>query len=90
MWPSSELVRLDAILLVHWQNRSDPRSAGTILRVMERRGKLLGLDAVTSGVAEAGDRLDEVVSALRAVAEMPEPGASRSVADSRDSEQTSV
>ena len=85
-----ELLRLDSILLAHWLNRSDPRSADTILRVMERRAKLLGLDAPKGGGSEKNDRLDEVVSALRAVAEMPEPGASRLVADSRDSEQTSV
>ena len=40
-----ELERLDAILLSLYPQRGNPRVADTILRTMERRAKLLGLDA---------------------------------------------
>lgn len=39
-----ELYRLDAMLLKLWSKRDQPRHADTILRIMERRAKLLGLD----------------------------------------------
>jgi hypothetical protein len=40
-----ELDRLDAIHFAHWPRRANPRNADVILRVMERRARLLGLDA---------------------------------------------
>jgi hypothetical protein len=40
-----ELERLDAIHAAHWPKRENPRNAEIILRVMERRARLLGLDA---------------------------------------------
>jgi hypothetical protein len=40
-----ELSRLDGVLLSHWPKRDNPRSAEVVLRVCERRSKLLGLDA---------------------------------------------
>jgi len=39
-----ELERLDKITLALFANRNDPRTADTLLRVMERRSKYLGLD----------------------------------------------
>jgi hypothetical protein len=39
-----ELGRIDEILLALWTNRRDPRTADTILRAMDRRARLLGLD----------------------------------------------
>jgi len=42
-----ELLRLDAIAYAHWERRDNPRNADVILKVMERRAKLLGLDAPT-------------------------------------------
>ena len=40
-----ELRRLDALVVAHWNNRQDPRSAAVILQCQERRAKYLGLDA---------------------------------------------
>jgi hypothetical protein len=40
-----ELLRLDAIQCAHWPNAHIPRHVDVILKVMERRAKLLGLDA---------------------------------------------
>lgn len=42
-----ELLRLDAIQCAHWPNAHIPRHVDVILKVMERRAKLLGLDAPT-------------------------------------------
>lgn len=42
-----EVERLDALLLAQWKNRADPMVARTIVRIMERRARLLGLDAPT-------------------------------------------
>jgi hypothetical protein len=42
-----EVRRLDAIVMSLWGRRSDPRHADTILRAMDRRARLLGLDAPT-------------------------------------------
>jgi hypothetical protein len=40
-----EVQRLDAIILSHWPTRHLWKSAEILIRVMERRAKLLGLDA---------------------------------------------
>lgn len=40
-----ELERLDGMELALWKQRSNPRVADTLLRIAERRAKLLGLDA---------------------------------------------
>jgi hypothetical protein len=40
-----ELLRLDAIVLAHWPARANPRNAEILIRVSERRARLLGLDA---------------------------------------------
>jgi Sigma-70, region 4 len=40
-----ELSRLDGVLFSHWPNRGNWKSAEIILRVCERRARLLGLDA---------------------------------------------
>lgn len=40
-----ELRRLDAIVVGLWPRRTDPRTADTILRAMDRRASLEGLDA---------------------------------------------
>lgn len=42
-----ELERINAIVDKLWAQRSDPRTADTLLRAIERRSKLLGLDAPT-------------------------------------------
>lgn len=39
-----ELERLDSLLVALWPKRANPRTADTILRVSERRARLLGLD----------------------------------------------
>lgn len=40
-----EVGRLDELLVTHWPNRKQPQITDRILRIMERRAKLLGLDA---------------------------------------------
>ena len=40
-----ELARLNELIVAHWVNRKDPRHAQVILTFLERRHKLLGLDA---------------------------------------------
>lgn len=40
-----ELRRCDSLLLSLWPQRANPRVTDSILRIMERRAKLLGLDA---------------------------------------------
>lgn len=40
-----ELKRLDALLMSLWSRRGEPRVADSIIRQMDRRAKLLGLDA---------------------------------------------
>lgn len=42
-----ELERLDKMTLALFTRRSDPRTADTLLRIMERRARLLGLDSPT-------------------------------------------
>lgn len=42
-----EIERLDAMLMAMWEKRDKPMYADRILRIMERRAKLLGLDAPT-------------------------------------------
>lgn len=39
-----EVARLDAMHAELWDQRGDPRTADTLLRIAERRSKLLGLD----------------------------------------------
>ncbi len=58
-----ELLRLDAIAYAHWPERANPRHADVILRVMERRAKLLGLDAPQK-VAQTSPAGDEMSPAL--------------------------
>jgi hypothetical protein len=40
-----ELSRIDAMVLSLWPNRANPRVADTLIRLSERRARLLGLDA---------------------------------------------
>lgn len=40
-----EVRRLDALLVSLWPKKADPQTAATILKLMERRSRLLGLDA---------------------------------------------
>ena len=42
-----ELDRLDSMLLSLWKEKNNPRVADTILRIMERKHKLQGLEAPT-------------------------------------------
>lgn len=65
-----ELERLDQLQSSLWSARKDPSVAGTIIRIMERRAKLLGIDAPTR---------TELVGALAAVT--PETAAKMSDSD---------
>jgi hypothetical protein len=51
-----EVRRTEALVLGLWPNRQQPRYADSILRIMERRARLLGLDAPT--------RIDERVQGV--------------------------
>lgn len=51
-----EVRRTEALILGLWPNRQQPRYADTILRILERRARLLGLDAPT--------RIDERVQGV--------------------------
>jgi hypothetical protein len=51
-----EVKRTEALLVGLWPNRQQPRYADTILRILERRARLLGLDAPT--------RIDERVQGV--------------------------
>jgi hypothetical protein len=50
-----ERERLDALLLSLWTKRENPRVADTILRVMERRARLDGLDVPSTTRFEGPD-----------------------------------
>lgn len=76
-WRALELDRLDAIQLVYWQrgitppadalgNRPPPdiEAAKMVLKVMERRHRLLGLDKPTETVAIPYQRLEFQIIAL--------------------------
>jgi hypothetical protein len=39
-----EMQRLDALLATHWKRRRDPEHSNVILRIMDRRARLQGLD----------------------------------------------
>lgn len=53
-----EVERLDSLLNGLWQRRHVPEITDRILRIMERRAKLLGLDApVRSDVTSGGEVL---------------------------------
>ena len=39
-----EVARLDSVLVALWPKRGNPRTADSILRISERRARLLGLD----------------------------------------------
>jgi len=42
-----EVLRLDEMLAALWEQKADARTVDTILKIMERRSKLLGLDATS-------------------------------------------
>lgn len=62
-----ELLRLDALQYAHWPNAHIPRHVDVILKVMERRAKLLGLDAPTKVVETTvnGDALPPALDLSR-------------------------
>ena len=47
-----EVTRLDGILAKLWPRRQDPRTADTIIRLMDRRAKVLGLDMASQSKVE--------------------------------------
>jgi hypothetical protein len=44
-WRTMELARLDKLLLSHWRQRDVPKYAEIVLKVLERKHKLLGLES---------------------------------------------
>jgi hypothetical protein len=45
-WIGEQLRDLDALYADLWPNRDDPRVTAQLMKIMERRAKLLGLDSV--------------------------------------------
>jgi hypothetical protein len=60
-----ELMRLDDMMLSHWPNRSLPRHADVILKIQERRAKLVGLDVPQTDISDAATALREFVTSAR-------------------------
>jgi hypothetical protein len=58
-----ELERCDELLLALWPQRKNPRAADSILRIMERRARLEGLDAPQkiAPTTPGGDALPQAV-----------------------------
>jgi len=52
-----ELERIDSMLEAHWASRHIPRHADVILKLQERRAKLVGLDVPTTDVSDAATTL---------------------------------
>lgn len=53
-----EIQRIDALMATHWKRRRNPDSAAIVLKAMDRRAKLLGLDQPTkSGFVGADGKL---------------------------------
>lgn len=75
-----ELERIDAMLASHWDHRHIPRHADVILKLQERRAKLVGLDVPTTDVTDAATTLRDFL--LKAADNMgfqppaPEPDSS--------------
>lgn len=44
-WRQQEVARCDALIQALWPNKSNPRHTDSINRIMERRARLLGVDA---------------------------------------------
>ena len=78
-----ELERLDAMLLPLWRRvqNGDERAVDRVLRIMERRAKLLGLDAPTKvdlavqGLVEALTGIDDGAPLFPTDPEAPAPAA---------------
>lgn len=70
-----ELARLDALMAGLWGQRGDPVAVQTILKIMERRSKYLGLDDYESRMAHVAEeqiriteqQAETVVALLQAV-----------------------
>jgi hypothetical protein len=78
-----ELERLDDLIDALWEKRKQPQYTDRILRIMERRAKLLGLDAPTrTDVTSAGqpikqddnERFDRAISTLADAVRKSLPG----------------
>lgn len=74
-----ELAKLDRIELAHWSmvDQADPKSSAVVLRCMERRAALLGLDAAkkveVEDVTDVDSTIERLLERLRAGREIPPP-----------------
>jgi hypothetical protein len=65
-----ETARLSAVVMAHWPQIADPRSAGVILRASEQMAKLHGLcapvqvDVMTSELGEVDALVGQIAAAL--------------------------
>ena len=70
-----ELARLDAIVLSHFPNRNQPRSAEILLKASKRRSEILGLDAPAKIAPTTPDGLEPLPTEIRIVRVKPDGGA---------------
>lgn len=70
-----ELARLDRLQQAHWTNamRGDMRAGEFVLKVSDRRSRLMGLDQIAASDPAAGGDLDDEIKAL--LARIPPPAA---------------
>ncbi len=45
LWRQDQLSALEEVIASHWENRGQPEHAGVILRALDARAKLLGINA---------------------------------------------
>lgn len=69
-----ELERLDALQLALWKGRTNPRVADSLLRIQERRARLLGLDAPQKIAPTTPDGTEALPTEVRVVLVKPENG----------------
>jgi hypothetical protein len=91
---AQEMLRLDALHRTYWRMAAggDQRAAAIVLKVMERRAKMLGLDAPTkieSPATSTADLDQEVMRLANLLAENSGNGRSRSGADDLAPKRTS-
>jgi hypothetical protein len=70
---SLELRRLDAMFLALYPQRAQVRATDSLLRIMERRAKLLGLDAPTKVAQTNPDGSEALPPEIRVVLVKPAP-----------------
>jgi DNA-binding CsgD family transcriptional regulator len=86
-----ELQRLDSMLAELWPNRRDPRTADSILRIMDRRSKFQGLDAAERREVHVtgleGVSNEEIIRRVQGIIESQKEGGAGDAADGAEEEK---